>query len=165
MDQTPSWLLAISIISTAVVSIFGVVVPIWQENARAKREHIKREEEQRRAEFAELDSTAGALLNLFSFFAAPTMRELDSAFANSGIASNTTQARSVLVSRFYTWESQVWKELSVTDKQRVKALRQKIEAIQVPYGWGSDNPNPFAAEISSIVEEVLSLTRRATERE
>lgn len=164
-EATPSWLLAISIISTAIVSIVGVIVPLWLENQKANREDERSKEELRRASLAEIDFTALEFLRILSYFRVQTMRELDAAFTKSGIAVNTAQAGSVLQSQFYAWEGKVWKELSATDKQRLKTLRRDIEGKQLPYVWGAEVANPFAPDVSNIVEEVLTITRRATGRE
>lgn len=163
--QTPLWLFAISIIAPAVVSIVSIFIPIWLEKQKADREDARREVERQHSEVAEIDLASIELLKILSVFRGKTIPDIAHNLEGSGIATNAARATSILLSKFYIWESKVWEKLSVTDRQSIRDMRSKIEVKEVPPHAGPHIENPFAEELPKIVEQVLLLTRRAAGRE
>jgi hypothetical protein len=164
-ETTPWWLLAISIISTAVVSIVGVVVPFWLEKARADREEARQQAQLRRNELAEIDRAAQDLLSMLATFKGPTLKDVEVTLTKSGVAVNAAQAGTILQSKFYAWESEVWKELSASARSEVKTLRATIERTIMPSEYHPETANPLAESMPEIADQVLTLTWSATGRE
>ena len=166
MDQVPGWLLIISTISAAAVSIFSVLVPVLLERDRAKREDKKQAEAINLAEIADIDRATLDILSMISVLKLEEAEQIEAALTQPETAANVVQAITTLRARFYTWEMKIWQRLDEETRERVKKLREQIENLNVD----SDVKlvlvgNYFIADyVHEWTGEILSLTRIATNR-
>jgi hypothetical protein len=142
----PTIVTLISVITTGLVSILSVFVPIILESRKAAQAKISAERDR-------LETTTLDLLREISNFRRPIEFDIE--------MSSTRPVQQVLSDmqvRHYAWECAIWYKIDEKYQEQVRALRQKFELMS------SQNLGELARQLSDVTDEILTLTRIASAR-
>lgn len=150
----------VSVLVTGLISFTSVFVPVWTDSQKAKREEVRALQEKKAAKLAKIDNATLELLGLISVFRFEESRDVDRALTRDPRANNIHQAASALQGAYYSWESAIWELLGQDDRDRAKELRNMFErSLPAP-----DEMNDLVWQVSKLSDEILSISRSATNR-
>lgn len=136
----------ISVITAASVSVLSIFVPIIVESLKARQARATSERDR-------LESATVELLRELSHLGRPIQGDVER-------SSNRPmqQVFSDLQVKHYVWERAIWKKLPEKYQVDVKTLRVKFESL-----LSNQKINDISQHLSEITEEILTLTRIASE--
>jgi hypothetical protein len=141
--QNSTLIALISVITTGLVSILSIFVPIIIESRKSRQASISAEKE--RVDTATLD-----LLREISHFRSPVQGDIEFSSRRP-----VQQVISDMQIKHYAWERAIWDKIGEKHQEQVVAVRKKFESLS----W--HNLNEIATQLSNVTDEILTLSRIA----
>jgi len=136
----------ISIITTGLVSILSIFVPIIIESRKLRQASISSEKDK-------LDTATLDLLREISHFRSPVQGDIE--YSSQRVLQ---QVVSDLQIKHYAWERAIWNNLDETHQKQIVAVRKSFEKLS------RNNLGELAKQLSDVTDEILSLSRIGSNR-
>jgi hypothetical protein len=141
----PTLITLISVITTGLVAILSIFVPIIIESLKARQANISSEKEK-------IDTATLDLLREIAHFRDPVPHNVESSSRRP-----VQQTISDLQIKHYAWERAIWNKIGEKHQGQVVILRQKFESMS------QRNLVELANQLSDVTDEILALTRIASD--
>lgn len=142
----PTLITLISVITTGLVSVFSIFVPIIIESIKTRKANIFAEKDK-------IETTTLDLLREISHFRRPVEFDIESSSRRP-----VQQTISDMQIRHYAWERAIWSRIDEKHQQQVIIIRHKFESLS------QQNLNELSQKLSDVTDEILTITRKASER-
>jgi hypothetical protein len=142
----PTVITLISVITTGLVSILSIFLPSVIEWLKARQANISSEKDR-------IETTTLDLLREISHFRRPIQFDIESSSGRS-----VQQTISDMQVKHYAWERAIWNKVGEKNQKQIITLRQKFESMS------GQNLGELAQQLSDVTDEILTLTRIASDR-
>jgi hypothetical protein len=142
----PNLITLISVVAAGSVSVLSIFVPIIVESLKARQARISSEKDK-------LEAATVELLRELSYLGRPIQGDIERSASRP-----MQQVFSDLQVKHYVWERAIWNKVSEKNQKNIKALRVKFEKLS-----SSQKISDISQQLSEITDEILSLTRIASE--
>ena len=136
----------ISVITTGLVSVLSIFVPIIIETRKSRQAGISARKDK-------LDMATLDLLREISHFRSPVQGDIE--YSSQRLLQ---QVIADLQIKHYAWERAIWNNLDEKHQEQIVAVRKRFESLS------RNNLGELASQLSKVTDEILTLSRIASNR-